>query len=300
MADQRRRYNQRDNDPQKEYKRLVRNTKAKMKRVHDEYGVDLSYEIDIPSYDEIKGTDEFDDFVEEMTSFTDRSNLNYQFDRNKWGMVYRLSELERGNELTKEAQENAQEFIDRFKEKTYQVGGKEMPYTIGDRMTLYEKENAAGVTVPNDFDIDAFETRSRLVGRLELLEEKADGVFFDRTQRTMKDNFIKSLKGSFNSEADDIVEMINIMPEDDFFELFMQSAEFTFEDYASDGSIDGTREQAELLRGYLQNYFAGNVDMTLKGLGTLTGGVDEYDKVAVKKNSKRYKDLKRKYPQDFE
>ena len=300
MADNRRRYNQRDNVPKKEYQRLVRNTKAKMKRVYDEYGVDLSYEIDIPSFDEIKGTEAFDEFVEEMSSFTDRSNLDYQFGRNKHGLVYRMSELERGNDLTKVSQDNAQEFIDRFKEKEYQVGGKTMPYTVGDRMTLYDVENAAGITVPKDFDIDAFETRSRLIGRLELLEEKADGIFFDRSMRTMKQNFIKSLKGSFNSEADDIVEMIDIMPEDDFFELFMQSAEFTFEDYASDGSIDGSTEQAELLRGYLTNYFAGNMDDTLKGLGSMTGGRDEIQKVAVKKNSKRYKELKRRYPQDFE
>jgi hypothetical protein len=83
--------------------------------------------------------------------------------------------------------------------------------------------------------------------------------------RQMKNNFIKALKGSFNSEADDLIDMIDIIPEDDFFELFLMNAEFTFEDYASDGSIDGTEEQAELLRGYLQDYFKGNVDMSLKG-----------------------------------
>jgi hypothetical protein len=287
MADNRRRYNQRDNNPQKEYKRLVRNTKEKLKRVQENWGVDLSYEIEIPSYNELNTTEKFDDFVEEMTSFTDRSNLHYQFDRNKKGLVYRLSEVERGNELTKQSQENAQEFIDRFKEKTYQVGGKEMSYTVGDRMTLYDKENAAGITVPNDFDIDAFETRSRLEGRLELLEEKADGVFFDRSMRTMKENFMKSLKGSFNSEADDIIEMIDIMPEDDFFELFLMTGEFTFEDYASDGSIDGTREQAEMLRGYLHEYYRGNIDMDLKGF-YLT------DRRAVSRNSKIAKRVKNK------
>jgi hypothetical protein len=287
MADNRRRYNQRDNNPHKEYKRLVRNTKEKLKRVQENWGVDLSYEIEIPSYNELNTTEKFDDFVEEMTTFTDRSNLHYQFDRNKKGLVYRLSELERGEELTKQSQENAQEFIDRFKEKTYQVGGKDMGYTVGDRMTLYDKENAAGITVPNDFDIDAFETRSRLEGRLELLEEKADGVFFDRSMRTMKENFMKSLKGSFNSEADDIIEMIDIMPEDDFFELFLMTGEFTFEDYASDGSIDGTREQAEMLRGYLHEYYRGNIDMDLKGF-YLT------DRRAVSRNSKLAKRVKNK------
>lgn len=265
MADKRRRYNQRDNNPKKEYQRLSRNTKAKMKYVQEKYGLDLSYEVEIPSYQELMEDDSFDDWSEQMTSFTDRNNLNYQFERNAKGMVYSKAELLEGLENTKQAQENAQNFIDRFKDKEYSIGGEEAGYTVGDRMILYKKENVAGITVPEDFDIDAFETRDRLTGKLELLQEKADGVFFDRSMRQMQSNFIKSVSASFNSEGDDIVDMISAMPEDDFFELFLMKAEFTFEDYASDGSIDGTEEQAELLRGYLKEYYRGEIDMELKG-----------------------------------
>jgi hypothetical protein len=289
LADKRRRYNQRNNDMEKEYKRLVRNTKAKMKRVKDDYGVDLSYEIEIPSYDEAKA--DFDEFSENMVSFT-QTDPNYKFAKNEKGVVYTQAELQAGKDFTEQAQENAREFIDRFKEKEYQISGRDAGYTVGDRMMLYEKENVAGITVPNDFDINVFENRSRLSGRLELLEEKAEGIFFDRSMRTMKDNFMKSIKGSFNSEADDVVEMLDIMPEDDFFELFVQSAEFTFEDYASDGSIDGTAEQAERLRGYLHEYFKGNVDMELKAFGTING---RGDTKTIDKTSKFAKYVKNKH-----
>jgi hypothetical protein len=274
LADNRRRYKQKNNNPKKEYQRLVRNTKQKIRYVKEKYGLDLSYEVDIPKFNEITSAEEFDDFASEMESFTDRNNLNYQFDRNTKGVVYSKAELQAGLEYTEQAQQNAREFIDRFKEKEYQISGKEAGYTVGDRMTLYEEENVAGIKVPKPFDIDSFETRARLTGKLELLEEKAEGIFFDRSMRTMKQNFMKSIKGSFNSVADDVVEMIDIMPEDDFFELFVQSAEFTFEDYASDGSIDGTAEQAERLRGYLHEYFKGNIDMTLKAFGSPNGRGD--------------------------
>jgi hypothetical protein len=287
LADKRRRYNQRENNPKKEYDRLVRNTKAKMKRVKEDYGIDLSYEIEIPKYDEFMSSDEFDSFVEEMSSFTDRNNLNYQYVKNKWGLVMRKADLNEAYENNKKERENAQEFIDRFKEKEYQINGKDAGYTVGDRMTLYEKENAAGITVPDVFDFDNYQDRSRLEGRLETMEEKADGVFFDRSMRQMKENFMAVLRGSFNSESDDIIDMIDAMPEDDFFELFLQSAEFTFEDYASDGSIDGTAEQAELLRGYLKEYYMGNVDTSLKGF-YLT------DRRAVSRNSKVAKRVRNK------
>lgn len=260
---QNKKYKQRANDPQEEYKRLVRNTKSKIKRVQDNYGLDLSGVINIPSFDEIKEPEKFDKWAEEMTSFTDRGNLDYQFDKNKWGMVYSKAELERGLQDTIEAQQKAKEFIDKYKDNPYAIGGKDTGYTIGDRMTLYEKENVAGISVPDDFDINAFQNRSRLEGRLELLNEKASGKFFDQSMERMKNNFMRALRGTFNSDADDVINMIDIVPPDDFFELFLMKAEFTFEDYASDGSIDGSETQLELLRSYLQEYFRGEIDVNL-------------------------------------
>lgn len=285
MARKRGTYNQRNNDPFLEYKRLVHNTKSKLKRVKENYGLDLSYEIEIPEYSELESEEDFDEFVSQMSSFTDRGNLDYQFRKNKRGVVYSLAELYRGLELTEISKIKAQNFIDRFKEKEYQINGEGQGYTVGDRMILHEKENVAGITVPDDFDIDAFQTRSRLEGRLELLEEKADGIFFDRSMRNMKQNFMKNIKGSFNSEGDDIVDMIDAMPEDDFFELYLMSSEFNFEDYASDGAIHGTPEQAEILRGYLKEYYRGNMKMDLKRFGTLTkGGDKDYDNVLPRKD----------------
>lgn len=268
MADTRRRYNQRNNDPHKEYKRLVRNTKSKFQRLEDNFGKHfankIKAQIDIPDFTKLNTPEKFDKFVDEMTSFTDRGNKNYQFEVNKYGVVYPKSLAERGENASPVAQKNAQEFIDRYKEKEFQINGEKAGYTVGDRMTLYEKENAGGISVPNDFDVDNYQSLDRLEGAVELYEEKAEGIFFDRSMRQMKENFMKVIKGTFNSVGDDIVEMLDIMPEDDFFELYLMTAEFNFEDYGTDG-IEGTEEQAELLRSYLKNYFLGNVDMSLKG-----------------------------------
>lgn len=259
-----RKYGQRDNNPKKEYQRLVRNTKAKLNRIQDEYGLDLSHEIEIPNFEELNSPEKFDEFAERMSSFTDRGNLRYQFQRNKKGAVYSKQELNEGIANTMIAQEQAKQFIDKYKENPYFIAGKEAGYTVGDRMMLYEKENVAGITVPDDFDIDKFESRSRLLGRLELLGEKASGKFFDQSMSRMKENFMKALRGSYNSDADDVLDMIDIVPPDDFFELFIMKAEFTFEDYASDGSIDGSETQLNILRGYLESYFRGEIDMDMK------------------------------------
>lgn len=259
-----RKYGQRNNNPEKEYKRLVRNTKAKMRRLQDDYGIDLTDKIEIPKFDELDTPDKFDEFSERMESFTDRGNLNYQFRKNDKGVVYSLQELNEGIANTMFAQEKARQFIDKYKDNPYFIAGEEAGYTVGDRMLLYEKENVAGISVPDDFNINAFESRSRLKGRLELLEEKASGKFFDQSMSRMKENFMKALRGSYNSDADDVLNMIDIVPPDDFFELFIMKAEFTFEDYASDGSIDGSETQLNILRGYLESYFRGEIDMDMK------------------------------------
>lgn len=259
-----RRYNQRHNNPQKEYQRLVKNTKSKLKRVFDEYGLDLSEKIKIPDYEELNSPEKFDDFVENMSSFTDRSNLRYQFERNKHGMVYSKQELNEGIANTMIAQQKARELIEKYKQHPYYVAGKEAGYTVGDRMMLYEKENVAGIEEPDDFDINKFESRSRLEGRLELLGDKASGKFFDESMSRMKENFMKALRGSFHSDADDVIAMLDIIPPDDFFEMFIMNAEFSFETFHSDGSGDNDLDQLELLRGYIDTYFRGEMDMDLK------------------------------------
>src|SRR6185312_2823093 len=150
-------------------------------------------------------------------------------------------------------------------------GGKDLGYTIGDKMLLYDEENVAGIRVPKDFNIDAFQDRKRLEGRLDLLDEKASGEFFDQSMSRMKQNFMTALGGTFNSAADEVLAMIDIIPPDDFFELYLMKEEFTFEDYASDGSIDASEDQLNRLKSYLEEYFIGEIDVNLlKGFGDHT------------------------------
>ncbi|UTC25166.1 DNA terminal protein [Cytobacillus phage Bfsp1] len=254
----------RDSFDKDEYKRLVKNAKAKMKRIETKYGLDVSDKIDIPQATDFNSRKEFNEWKDRMKSFTDRNNPEFQYEINKYGVAASKAELEKIRQDTAKAQEQAQKFIEKYENKPYSVGGKEMGYTVGDRMLLFRDRNVAGITVPDDFDFDKIQTRSRLEGRAELLEEKASGQFFDQSMERMKHNFMTALRGTFNGAADELLDMIDIIPPDDFFELFLMKAEFTFEDYASDGSIDGTDAQLEMLKSYVEEYFRGEIDMSLK------------------------------------
>lgn len=248
----------------KEYSRLKKNAKAKIKRIQDNYKFDVSDKIDIPDFDSFDNKREFEKWKKKIESFTDRTNPEYQYEVNAKGVVASKAELERIKENYRKAQENAENFIGKYVDKPYSVGGKEMGYTVGDRMTLYRDRNLAGIRVDDDFDFDKFETRARLEGKAELMEEKASGKYFGQSMERMKHNFMTALRGTFNGAADEVIDMIDIIPPDDFFELFLMKAEFTFEDYASDGSIDGSEAQLELLKSYVEEYFRGEVDMSLK------------------------------------
>ena len=57
-----------------EYKRLVRNTKAKISRTKSKYGVNLSSEVNIPSLDKFSTRKEFNAWNNDQERFTNRGN----------------------------------------------------------------------------------------------------------------------------------------------------------------------------------------------------------------------------------
>src|SRR5690625_7488212 len=63
---------------EEEYRRLQRNTKAKINRVKKNYGVDLEGEIPLPDLSEFQTRKEFNEWKELQSSFTNRANTEYQ------------------------------------------------------------------------------------------------------------------------------------------------------------------------------------------------------------------------------
>jgi len=246
----------------KEFERLARNTTSKIKRTFKNYGIDLSSEISTPKkVSDFKTRQEFNAWKEKARSLTNRSNTQYQFKKNKYGVVASVKEINELKRTTKRAQRIAKDIEKKASKLPYTVKGKKVS-TIGQRMQQMGKPNVAGIHVPPDFDFNKIVTRKHMEEKKENLKERSDPNFMDKRTEKLKENYIKMIHTHYNSDGDEIVKAIEVIPANDFFELFLMHDELQFE-------YEYTEEQTEASRqkklSIFENYEKGRINMDLKG-----------------------------------
>lgn len=221
----------------KEYQRLAKNTRAKLKRTLENYNVDLSGEINIPPLMSFETRAEFNKWKNEQTRFTNVGNLKYQFVKNKYGTVATKQEILKVQMDTRNAQRIAKELQDKFKDLPFKVGGQEVT-TMEQRMLQVARPNIAGIYVPSDFDFNKMSDRRYFESRMLSMEKRANPNLLDERMVKMQENFIESLFISFNSDADTLtLEILKLSPLE-FFELYMTNDEFDFNVFYNDEFSD--------------------------------------------------------------
>lgn len=224
----------------------------------------MSNDVNIPKLSDFKTRKEFNDWKQKITSFTSRSNQEYQFRKNEYGVVASVKELNEIKRNTKKAQKIAKEKIDKAMKLDFYVEG-ERQGKVKDRIKLMKKEEVAGVSVPVDFDFDKIQTRKRLEDKAGFMEERATGDYYRKKDIQMKENFISMIQQGFNSDADEVIEKLKKIPPDDFVELTIVTDEIDFRNYSSknEGGIND-EDKLEELNNTLNDYFNGKISMKLK------------------------------------
>lgn len=245
-----------------EYARLVRNTKAKVRRTIKNYGIDLSDEINLPPIEEFKTRKQLNEFKEKQRMFTSRSNLKYQFKKNEYGVVASKRELLDIEMNNKKAQRLAKEKIKEMENKPFISGGREQG-TVGQRMKQMNKPNAAGIVVPPDFNFEKVRNRQQLEQKKENVERRANENYFDERMERMKQNYIRLLSDTFNSDANPLIELLEGVPSDDFYEMYQMYDEFDFS-YPYIKSTDDVKDFIGRLTTYVERYYRGEMNMDLK------------------------------------
>jgi len=188
---------------------LVKNTKAKIRRASKNYGIDLSNEIELPSLESFSSRKEFNEWKNKQSSFTNRANTHYQFNKNQYGVVaskHFLQEIERN---VKKAQKIADEFTKKAKEKEFRSGGK-VQGTLGQRMLQMARPTVAGISRPPDFDFSKIRSNRDLMRKAEAMENRSNIEHFDKRMIKMRESYIETLKATFNSDANDLIEKFSL------------------------------------------------------------------------------------------
>ncbi|QHJ75888.1 hypothetical protein [Bacillus phage SRT01hs] len=248
-----------------EVSKLSRSVKAKTTRLLKNYGQDFTAYISPKSPDDFKSLNEFNAFKKRAENFTDRSNRDFQFVQNQYGVVISKSELDEILRDTKKAQETAEKILDKFNDVEVISGGKSTGFTVGENKELLAKPDK-GFGRIEDFDFESVRTQEGLDRFAARAKNRSKEAYYEESLRRLQDNFIRSVEGTFNSDADDVVEKLRNLPADDFYELFSIYDEISFENFDSENALGMASESIlERVRMYVNAYFDGKSDMSLKG-----------------------------------
>lgn len=215
----------------KEYSRLRANTQAKIRRTKQNYGVDLSTEIDLPKIETFKTRKEFNEWKERQERFTNRAVSEFQFVKNKYGVVASKKEIREIERDTKQAQRVARERIAKTKNVPTFHDGKQIG-TVGERGKYMQEPDITGVHVPSDFKFDEVRNRRRLEDIRESMSKRKTHEHFDKRNEQMLDNYIDLVRESLNSHGDEVIKELQSINPDDFYGLYLSNfTVFNFDIY---------------------------------------------------------------------
>jgi hypothetical protein len=202
------------------YAQLVKNSKAKVKRTFQKYGIDLSGEVEIPSLDSFETREEFNEWKEKAGSFTNRNNQRYQFVKNEFGVVASKSLL---NEITR----NRKKEILLAEKKLKEIS--ENPSAKQELLKMADPQRGGGVHIPKPFNFKEVRSRGRLEDLLETTRRRSDPKFYDKRTSKMHEVFIEELEKAFNSDANELVNKLKSMSPDEFLDMYKMYPSFDFQ-----------------------------------------------------------------------
>jgi hypothetical protein len=201
------------NDEQ-EYKRLVRNAKAKMRRLQKQHGIDLTDEISLPSLSSFQNRKAFNNFKEDINKFNKGLKNDYKIVKNDQGVAFTKKEVKKYEKVQKEAIRLAEEHYAKTKTEDQKIFLK-----------------PSNLEIPRKVDLKDIRTRGNFKDRMENLTKRSNPQYFNERDELFKTNYIKSILGSFNERevVNEIVELIQAIPADRFYDIYKEY--FTYFDF---------------------------------------------------------------------
>lgn len=227
---------------EEEYRRLRRNTRAKINRVKKNYDIDLEDEIPLPDLSTFQTRQDFNEWKEMQKSFTNIGNTDYQFVKNDYGVVASKRDIFRITQDTKKAQRLADKKIKEELDRPVFHDGEQVG-TVGDRASYMKEPDVTGIHRPKDFDFSEVRNKRRLEDVRTSMEKRKEKDYYDERNKRMLDNFISTLEGHFNSDSDELIEELKSINPDDFYGLYQSNFYvFDFNLYDSEGQLQNNSE----------------------------------------------------------
>jgi len=248
---------------QKTFNEMKKKAQRKRSNIKNRYGIDLSGEIQIPSsIDEFESRSDYFKWKKQINSFTDRKNPEYRYIQNKHGLVITQKQFNELKQGTAEHRRKAFEQAESMKDLPYIEDGKVLE-TLGERAEKTSIGEAMGITMPKQFDREAFEKIKdpRTIGaKIEANEKRKDPDFYDERMIQMQKNYIELMFFVLNQDDPEqlkTLEIVQNMNPDDFNNMYHSNLEaLAFEMYpspkkhAEDGKIPSPAKMLQAIEDY--------------------------------------------------
>ena len=258
-----------------EFAKLTANARRKVKRINKNYGIDLTSEVTLPKIQSFQTRKQYNQWKEQVQSFTNRANLDYQYVKNPFGTVASKKELNEMKRMTKVVQDRARKLISGQIDKPW-IFKNEVKATQGQRMQMMGgQDEAGGVTVPPDFDFNKMRTQRQFRERVEAVDNKMDPEFYDKKMARMQLNFMDILSLSFGEDADDLLILLNELTPKEFWEVWNMFEGFDFTLYDSNGqNVRANLGQLHRMETYTQSFT--NVTRSMDGLNQMIKDLKDF------------------------
>jgi hypothetical protein len=223
---------------EQEYKRLINNAKAKIRRVKKTHNIDLTDEIKLPSLSSFQNRKEFNNFKEDINKFNKGLKNDYKIVKNDKGDSFTRKEIKEYERKQKEAIRLAEEHYSKMKTEEQKIFLKPSNLDIPKSKSW------------QDLNRKAFDQR------LENLTKRSDPQFFSERLDRFRDNYIKSLELSFNdsSRLQRVIDMINDIPPDYFLQLFKEKTKWLDFEVFYNEDHEGSNRELEKIETILKDF----------------------------------------------
>lgn len=259
-----------------EYKRLVSNAKAKIRRTKKNYGIDISSEINLPQLESFKTRKAFNEWKEEMKRIKNRADLKFKkvdgmvasqktilqstleakaiINRmekkgrselvNKKGTVFTRDEIKK---MTLQANVSREQQI-RYKEMVKNLPAfKEANKELSEKERERQLERSTGVSLTAKFNPDVYRSQKEKELKEESLEKGSRAGKFEEDTSVFRKNFLKRNMNFYGENSDDFDRLIKNMSDAEFLNFY--------EYYKDDVSLNiyGSKQDSEeQLQGFQQ------------------------------------------------
>lgn len=249
---------------------LAKKAKSKARYNEKAYGVDALPEVKWLTKSNIRelGYGGQRRLIKELEEYTYKYNEQTNFKKNDNGVVFDLGTYRKVQKLNRVTKQKA--LVEQKKNEKLEYiarGNQPTGITVKEKNAMLADSETKSIYDVPDIDLNKVGDQKELAKRIEKREKIIDDDYMFMRKAQYKINFIANIYKSLNSYADDIIPLLEAIPEDDFFELARQFEDFTFIDPSEPLSDEIAKAKAEGIKSVIDTYNDGGTDMSLKYIG---------------------------------